>query len=63
MKQSKKIVVELLDTILSNCLGVHFLEPVQVERLNKKFVPLIVSRRSVPVPPVVAPKVRGNPSN
>jgi hypothetical protein len=63
MKQSKRIVVELLDSILSQCLGVHFLEPIQVETVHKKFVPLIVSRRTVPVPPVIVNKVRGNPSN
>jgi hypothetical protein len=41
--------VELLDEIFARCLGVHFLEPITVERTVKKVIPQLISRRKVSV--------------
>lgn len=45
MRQSKRVVVEVLDEILSNAFGFHFLEPVATEKVVTRVVPNIISRR------------------
>ena len=51
--EEKKIVIEVLDQILADRLGFHFLEPITVEQNFKKVIPQLISRRKVSVPPVI----------
>jgi hypothetical protein len=37
--EEKKIVIEVLDQILADRLGFHFLEPITVEQNFKKVIP------------------------
>jgi hypothetical protein len=63
MKVSKVIAVELLDEILGLKFGIHFLEPIVVERVVKKIVPAIISRRKTsvqsPIRLSTTPELRG----
>lgn len=63
MKVSKVIAVELLDEILGSKFGIHFLEPIVVEKVVKKIVPAIISRRKTsvqsPIRLSTTPELRG----
>lgn len=45
MADHKKICIELMDEILADTLGIHFLEPISSEKTIIKVIPQIVSRR------------------
>ena len=45
MADHKKICIELIDEILANTFGIHFLEPISNEKTIIKVIPQIVSRR------------------
>lgn len=51
MRRGKRIVVEILDDLMSELFGVHFLEPIQLEKTVTKVVPDIKSRRQHSVNP------------
>jgi hypothetical protein len=46
MPAHKKICIELMDEIINNAFGVHFLEPIAIERQVTKIVPKITSIRT-----------------
>jgi hypothetical protein len=41
----KKFCIELMDEILADIFGIHFLEPISTEKTIIKVIPQIVSRR------------------
>ena len=45
IKESKRVVVEVLDDFLNKVFGFHFLEPFVSEKTITKVVPALVSRR------------------
>ena len=53
MRKSKRISAEILDDLISSLFGIHFLEPIQSEKVILKVVPDIISRRKHSVNPDV----------
>lgn len=44
--QHKKMCIEIMDEILNNALGIHFLEPIAVEKQIVKVLPKVQSIRT-----------------
>ena len=51
MKDSQKIAVEIVDSMLHSAVGIHFLEPVVTTQTVNKVVPSLISRRKSTIAP------------